>query len=475
MISNDLSTKLGGCYIGRKGDRIGSAALKGIRNSKEERSVGLKSKSLVLFVVLIALFVNLSSVSAKTQIDFWFSLSGQLGETVEELVKNFNDSQDEFEVVAFFRGAYAESMTAAIAAYRAGNAPHILQVYEVGTQTMLLSGAVYPVYQLMQDQGITMNWDDFLPAVLSYYTHEGNLYSMPFNSSSPIFFYNKDIFAAAGLDPEKPPTTWQEVEEYSRQIIASGAARYGFTTGWPSWVLLENMHIWHGEPFASLSNGFDGLDASLLINGEFGINHVTALAAWQEEGIFHYGGRGDAANWIFMNGEAAMMPHSSGLIGAMKKSDLNWGATQLPHWGEPYPKTNSIIGGATLWVLKGHDSAEYRGVAEFLEFISQPEQQAWWHKRTGYVPVSITASEILEAEGHFEREPYQQVAISQLNYSIPTANTKGIRLGNFVEIRNVLEEELENIFAGKKSVRTGLDDAVKRANDLLAEFAEIYK
>ena len=434
-----------------------------------------KSRSLTILIVLAVLLVSASFASAKTQIDFWFSLGGQLGDTVQQLVQAFNESQDEFEVVAFFRGEYGESMTAAIAAYRAGNPPHIVQVYEVGTQTMLLSGAIYPVYQLMEDQAIDIDWNDFIQAVLGYYTHDGNLYSLPFNSSSPIFFYNKDIFKAAGLDPERPPKTWQEVEEYSRQIIDSGAARYGFTTGWPSWVLLENMHAWHGLPFASHGNGFESLDAELLINEEFGVKHVTALAKWQEEGIFHYGGRGDSANWIFMNGECAMMPHSSALIGSMKQSGLNWGAAMLPHWGDPYPVTNSIIGGATLWVMKGHDSEEYRGVAEFLNFVAQPEQQAWWHMKTGYVPISIPASELLAEQGHFEKEPYQQIAIKQLNYSEPTADTKGIRLGNFVEIRNVVEEELENIFGGKKTVQEGLDDAVKRANQLLREFAEIYQ
>lgn len=433
----------------------------------------LKYVSFVLVLVLI--FASTTLAGAKTKIDFWFSLSGQLGETVETLVKSFNDSQDEFEVVPFFRGAYDESMTAAIAAYRAGNAPHILQVYEVGTQTMLRSGAIYPVHELMDDQGIDMDWDDFLPAVRSYYSHDGKLYSMPFNSSSPIFFYNKDIFAAAGLDPEKPPTTWQEVEEYSRKIVDSGAAKYGFTTGWPGWVLMENMHIWHGQPFASLGNGFDGLDAKVLINQEFGVMHVSALAKWQEEGLFRYGGRGDSANYIFMNGEAGMMPHSSGLIGAMKQSGLNWGASLLPHWGDPYPKTNSILGGATLWVLKGHDSAEYRGVAKFLEFVTQAEQQAWWHKQTGYVPITLSATKILEDEGHFEKEPFQKMAINMLNYSIPTEDTKGIRLGNFLEIRNVVEEEMENIFAGKKNVQQGLNDAVSRANQLIEEFAEIYQ
>ena len=438
-------------------------------------SVRFSSKNLVALVVLTVILAGASVANAKTQIDFWFSLGGQLGETVQQLVTDFNNSQDEFEVVAFFRGAYAESMTAAIAAYRAGNAPHILQVYEVGTQTMLLSGAIYPVYQLMEEQGIEIDWDDFVSAVYAYYTHEGDLYSLPFNSSSPIFFYNRDIFEATGLDPDRPPQTWQEVEEYSRQIIESGAARYGFTTGWPAWVQLETMHAWHGLPFASQGNGFDGLDVELLINGEFGMKHMSALARWQEEGIFHYGGRGDSANWIFMNEDAAMMPHSSALIGSMKQSGLNWDAAMLPHWGEPYPMTNTIIGGATLWVLKGHSEEEYRGVAEFLNFVAQPEQQAWWHKQTGYVPITNSAAAILEAEGHFEKEPYQRIAIDQLNYSDPTPDTKGLRLGNFVEIRNVVEEEMENIFAGNKSVEDGLNDAVKRANQLLEEFAEMYQ
>ncbi|HBG02625.1 MAG TPA: sn-glycerol-3-phosphate ABC transporter substrate-binding protein, partial [Firmicutes bacterium] len=344
-----------------------------------------------------------------------------------------------------------------------------------GTQTMLLSGAIYPVYQLMEDYDIDIDWNDFVGSVLGYYTHEGNLYSLPFNSSTPIFFYNKDIFAAAGLDPEKPPTTWQEVEEYSKQIMDAGLARYGFTTGWPGGYLIENAFAWHGVPFASHGNGFESLNAELLINSEFGIEHVSTLARWQKEGVFNYGGRGDSANWIFFNEEAAMMMHSSALIGSMMQSDINWGAGMIPHWGDPYPKTNTIIGGATLWVMNGHKSEEYRGVAEFLNFVAQPEQQAWWHKQTGYVPISIPAAELLEAEGHFETNPYQRVAIDQLNYNEPTADTRGIRLGSFVQIRNIIEEELENIFGGSKSVENGLNDAVKRGNQLIDEFAEIYQ
>lgn len=435
----------------------------------------MSAKKLVVVFVLAALLAGSGLASARVQIDFWMSMSGPLGETVEALVQKFNESQDEYEVRAFFRGAYAESMTAAIAAYRAGNPPHILQVYEVGTVTMLLSGAVYPVYQLMEDYGMDINWDDFIPAVLGYYLHDGKLYSLPFNSSTPILYYNKDIFAAAGLDPERPPQTWQELEEVSRKVLEAGAARYGFTTGWPCGYLLENTLAWHGVPFATLNNGFDGLEAELLLNEGFALEHMERLAKWHEEDIFRYGGRGDAANWIFLGGDAAMMIHSSALISTMKQSGLNWGATYLPHYGDPYPKTNTIVGGATLWVMKGHSPEEYRGVAEFLKFVSQPEQQAWWHQQTGYVPISIPASELLEAQGHFEREPYQKIAIEQLNWSEPTPITRGIRLGNFLEVRNVIEGEMENIFGGRTSVKEGMDNAVQKGNELLKEFAEMYQ
>ena len=162
--------------------------------------------------------------SAKTEIQFWHAMTGQLGDATNELVKQFNDSQSEYEVKPLRKGTYPETLTAAIAAYRQKQAPNIVQVFEVGTQTMLLSGAVLPVYQLMKEQEIPVEWKDFIAPVVGYYSKDGNLYSMPFNSSTPIFYYNKDAFQKAGLDPSKPPQTWKQVEEYSKKIIASGAA-----------------------------------------------------------------------------------------------------------------------------------------------------------------------------------------------------------------------------------------------------------
>jgi sn-glycerol 3-phosphate transport system substrate-binding protein len=414
--------------------------------------------------------------SAKTEIQFWHAMTGQLGDATNELVKQFNESQSEYEVKALRKGTYPETLTAAIAAYRQRQAPNIVQVFEVGTQTMMLSGAVHPVYQLFKEQEIAVDWKDFIASVVGYYSKDGNLYSMPFNSSTPIFYYNKDIFQKAGLDPAKPPQTWKQVEEYAKKIIASGAAKCGFSTGWPSWTMVENMHAWHDQPFATRRNGFDGLDVQLLINKDFGVKHVSQLAAWQKDNVYSYGGRTGTADPKFVNGECAMYIQSSALIGGFTRGvKFAWGTAPLPHWGPPYPKATSIIGGATLWVMKGKPANENRGTAKFLKFISETNQQMWWHVTTGYLAISNSAVKNLEAGYHFKKNPDQWTAFAQLTKGKATPNSQGLRLGNFVQIRDVIESELENIFAGKKTAKQGLGDAVAKSNDLLKEFAAANK
>ena len=428
----------------------------------------------VALSVLVALAP--SPASAKTEIQFWHAMTGQLGDATNELAKQFNESQSEYEVKPLRKGTYPETLTAAIGAYRQRQAPNIVQVFEVGTQTMMLSGAIHPVYQLFKEQEIAMDWKDFIAPVVGYYSKDGNLYSMPFNSSTPIFYYNKDVFQKAGLDPAKPPQTWKQVEEYSKKIIASGAAKCGFSTGWPSWTMVENMHAWHDQPFATRRNGFDGLDVQLLINKEFGVKHIGQLAAWQKDNVYSYGGRTGTADPKFVNGECAMYIQSSALIGGFGRGvKFAWGTGQLPHWGPPYTKATSIIGGATLWVMKGKPANENRGTARFLKFISETNQQMWWHVTTGYLAISNSAVKNLEAGYHFKKNPDQWTAFAQLTKGKATPNSQGLRLGNFVQIRDVIEGELENIFAGKKTAKQGLDDAVTKSNDLLKEFAAANK
>jgi sn-glycerol 3-phosphate transport system substrate-binding protein len=419
--------------------------------------------------------IGIEPASAKTEIHLWHAMGGQLGETVGELVKQFNQSQGEYEVKPLNKGTYPEVLTGAIAAYRQKNPPHIVQVFDVGTQTMLLSGAIHPIAQLLKEQEIAVNWGDFIKPVTGYYSKDGQLYGMPFNSSSPILYYNKDAFKKAGLDPAKPPATWKEVGDYSKKILGAGAAKCGFTTSWPSWTMLENTFPWHDQPFATNQNGYTGLDTKLLINGEFGVKHIGQLAAWQKEGVYSYGGRMGQPDPKFINGDCAMLIQSSAVIGGFKKSvKFDWGTGQLPHWGAPYRKQNTVVGGGTLWVLKGQKAADYKGVAQFMKFISDPHQQMWWSVTTGYVPVTQTAIKNLEAGYHFKKNPEQWTALGQLSAK-PTANSQGIRLGNFVQIREAIEGEMENIFAGKKSAKQGLDDAVAKGNEILKEFAAANK
>jgi sn-glycerol 3-phosphate transport system substrate-binding protein len=432
--------------------------------------------AIALLLVAGLLLVPAAPAFAKTEIQFWHAMTGQLNDAVNALVKQFNDSQTEYEVKPLQKGNYAEALTAAIAAYRQRQAPNIVQVFEVGTQTMMLSGAILPVYQLMKEQEIAMDWKDFIAPVVGYYSKDGNLYSMPFNSSTPILFYNKDEFQKAGLDPTKPPQTWKQVEEYSKKLIASGASKCGFSTGWPSWVQIENMHALHDQPFATKHNGFDGLDVELLINREFGVKHMAQLVAWQKENVFSYGGRRGDADPKFLSGECAMYMQSSSLIGGFTKgASFKWATGQLPHYGAPYKRATSIIGGATLWVMKGKPANENRGTARFLKFISDTNQQMWWHVTTGYLAISNSAVKNLEAGYHFKKNPDQYTAFAQLTKGTATPNSQGLRLGNFVQIRDVIEAEMENVFAGKKTAKQGLDDAVAKSNELLKEFAAANK
>jgi sn-glycerol 3-phosphate transport system substrate-binding protein len=283
------------------------------------------------------------------------------------------------------------------------------------------------------------------------------------------------MFKKAGLDPAKPPATWKDVGEFSKKLITAGGAKCGFTTSWPSWTMLENTFAWHNQPFATNDNGYKGLDTKLLINSDFGQMHIGALARWQTENVYSYGGRMGQPEPKFINGECAMVVASSALIGGFKKSvKFDWGTGPLPHWSV-YRKQNTIVGGATLWVMKGQKATDYKGVARFMKFLAEPHQQMWWAVTTGYVPITKTAVKNLEEGYFFKKNPEQWTAMSTLLHATPTPNSLGIRLGNFVQIRDGIEAELENIFAGKKTAKEGLDAAVAKGNEILKEFAAANK
>ena len=430
----------------------------------------------ILATSALALGLAGASAQAQVSVNWWHAMGGELGELLEGVAEAFNESQDEFRVVPSYRGTYTETMTGAIAAFRAGQQPHILQVFEVGTGTMMAAeGAIYPIYQLMADNDVEFDPSAYLDTVVSYYTDpNGNMLSFPFNSSTPIMYYNRDIFEAAGLDPDSPPTTWAEMEAASVQILESGAAPCGFTTSWPSWVMLENFSAWHNIPLGTRANGFEGFDTEFVFNNDLVARHWDNLYAWQEAGAFRWGGPGPGPDAFpaFYAGECAMVFGSSASrAGVLRNSDFSVGYGFQPYYDdvEGAPQ-NTIIGGATLWVLTGHTDEEYAAVAAFFEYLSQPEVQADWHQVTGYLPITQAAFDLTAEQGYYDENPGADTSIRQMTLNPPTDNSRGLRFGSFVQIRDIISEEMEAVMAGTKTGQQAADDAVRRGNALLREF-----
>jgi len=427
-----------------------------------------------------ASFAVAAPAYALTEIQWWHSMGGALGEEVNALASKFNASQKEYKVNAIYKGSYPESMTAGIAAYRAGNAPHLIQVFEVGTATMMAAkGAIVPVATVMRNAKEPFDPKAYLPTVTGYYSDvKGNLLSFPFNSSTVMFYVNKDAFKKAGLDPEKAPKTWKEVLAAAEKLKAAGQECV-YTTGWPSWMHIENFSAWHNVPIGTKQNGMAGFDTEFLINSPLHVRHIAMLGDMAKKGLFTYAGRTNQAEAKFYSGECAMMSSSTGAQANIRKvAKFNWSINFIPYHddvkGAPQ---NSIIGGASVWVMasKNRKPDEYRGVAKFLAFLSKPEIQMEWHVKTGYVPITMAAYEMTRKSGFYDKNPGADLAVQQLTLHTPTANSKGLRFGNFVQGREVIEEEMESVFAGKKDAQTAMNDAVKRGNEILRRFQAANK
>jgi sn-glycerol 3-phosphate transport system substrate-binding protein len=420
------------------------------------------------FIWLVA-----SPATAATDVIWWHAMSGQLGKELERLADEFNASQADYRIVPVYKGSYAETVNAAIFAFRSRTQPAIVQVNEIATATMTAAkGATYPVSELMSDEAQSFSPAAFLPAISGYYSDAaGSMLSYPFNASTPILYYNRSLFRAVGLDPDRAPRTWPEVGAIAKQLRAAGVT-CGFTAAWPSWVHVETFSAYHDIPIATRSNGLDGLDAVLTLANPLLTRHVAQLAEWAQTGVFLSYGRATAAEPHFQNGECGIFLGSSATradILANSKFEVGYG--MLPYWPDvSAAPQNSIIGGATLWVLRNRPQGEYQGVARFFAYLSRPEVQAAWHQRTGYLPGTRAAFDLTRGQGFYERNPGTAISIEQITLKPPTPNSRGIRLGSFILIRDAIDEELELVFAGKKNAAEALAAADARGNRLLRQF-----
>lgn len=412
---------------------------------------------------------------AATEVQFWHAFTGRLGELVAEQISTFNASQDDYEVVGAHKGNYSETLNAGIAAFRAQEQPHLLMVFEVGTATMMgAKGAIVPVHQLMEDAGAEFDPDAYIGSVKGYYTTtEGEMLSLPFNSSTPVLWVNNDALSEAGIDPSVDLSTWQQVGDVLGKLKEAGS-ECPLTTAWQSWIHLENLSAYHNTPFATQDNGFAGADTELALNGPLQVQHVQAMGDWAQDGKFFYAGRRNEGGANFRSGECALFTESSaGYAGIKAEAQFDFSVRPLPYWdGVDGAPQNTIIGGASLWAMAGHEAEEYKGVAAFLNFLSSPDIQAKWHQDTGYLPITTAAGDKTRADGFYDANPGTDIAVIQMTANEPTANSKGLRLGSFDQIRGIIDEELEAVWSGDKSAQEALDSAAERGDKLLRRFEQ---
>ena len=410
--------------------------------------------------------------SSPVSITFWHAMSGSREEVIKGIADRFNKSQTQYQVIPEYTGSYAETLTKALAAYRSDTPPTIVQVYEVGTRTMLDSGAIVPVHTLNKGE---VDWADVVQPILKYYSVDGNLFCMPFNSSTAMLYYNKDMFKAAGLDPEKPPATWAEVEEYSQKIMDAGAAEGGFSMGWPAWIM-EQMFATHNQLFANQDNGRSGLATELYLNSEFGVKVLTDWQRMAQEKILVYGGREYAANDPFLAKQFPFLFQStSSLGGILKSAEFEVGTAFLPRFEGDYENGNSVVGGGCLWLMNKATPEQQAGSWEFFKFINSVDETIQWHKGTGYFPATNTAYEKLKADGWFEEEPNHATAFNQILGGADTVAAQGVLLGNFVQIRDIVGAAIEEAVVNNVDPKTALDKATNEANQVLKDYESLNK
>ncbi|MCO5087963.1 MAG: sn-glycerol-3-phosphate ABC transporter substrate-binding protein UgpB [Methylobacteriaceae bacterium] len=423
---------------------------------------------------LAALLLSGASLPAlaATEIQWWHAMTGANNDLIVKLANDFNASQADYKVSPVYKGGYADTMNAGIAAFRAGQAPHILQVFEVGTATMMAAkGAVKPVYQLMAEAGEKFDPKAYLPTITGYYsTLKGDMLSFPFNSSSTVMWLNLDALKKAGVDKDSLKT-WPGVFDAAKKLHATSPT-CGFSNAWASWVLIEQFSAWHNIPIGTKANGLDGFDTRLEFNTPLHERLLSKLAELQKDKTYDYSGRANSGEGRFTSGECPIFLTSIGFYGNVKaNAKFAYTAAPMPYYpdvkGAPQ---NSIIGGASLWVMGGKSAAEYKGVAKFLSFLSETDRQIELHKKSGYLPITKAAYAKVKGEGFYKENPILEVPLLELTNKEPTDNSRGLRFGNMVQMRDVWSEEIEQALAGKKTAKQALDAAVERGNTMLRQF-----
>ncbi|MBA4535732.1 ABC transporter substrate-binding protein [Bacillus aquiflavi] len=440
-------------------------------------------KFIVLFSILIGLFVltacsktgsneaennNEEEISKgkgdKTEVVFWHAMSGVGQEAVDEIVNDFNQSQEKYVVKAEFQGTYEELLTKFRSVGGTKDAPAITQVFEVGTKYMIESGFIEPMQSFIDKDNYDLS--QLEKNIINYYNVDGDLYSMPFNSSTPVLIYNKDAFKEAGLDPENPPKTFNEVKAAAEKLTKkSGGSteRYGFsmlTYGW----FFEQLVATQGGLYVNEENGRKATATKAVFNGKEGLRVFEFLNDMNKAGTFgNFGANWDDIRAAFQSQKVAMYMDSSAGIGAIiNDAPFEVGVAFIPYADEA-ERQGVIIGGASLWMSNGIDEDKQKAAWEFMKYLTTPEVQAKWHINTGYFAINPAAYDEPVVQERYKQYPQLKVTVEQLQSTTPSVATQGALISVFPESRQQVVTALENLYQGMDP-QEALDQAAEGTN-----------
>lgn len=418
----------------------------------------------IFFRLLLLMGIVHAAEAKPVELVFWHGMAGHLGEEVRLLVDGFNKSQNEYVIKPVYKGNYIETLTSFAAAFRAHQAPAMVQIFEVGTAMMLSPvGVITPVDAVLREQKYVVPQEDFIQSVRDFYSRDGQLMAMPFNLSVPVLYYNQDILAKMGYNDTNFPQTWAALEILAKKIKKAGYS-CTYTSAYPGWVLFESYLAIHGLPITATQPLRAAFNTPQLAQ------HMARLKRWHDKGYFRYGGRIDDATILFTSGVCPLFSQSSGAYNSLSAlTPFRLGMARMPLDTEVSPVRHAnVAGGAALWVVNGQSDAQYRGIAQFIVYLAKPETQTLWHQHTGYLPLGLRGvyANILQSSKH----PALMLAHTDLEGSSAVVSFK--QAGPQNQIRNINDEMLEALFAGLMDSKEALREASARTDHVLKRFAK---
>jgi len=411
-------------------------------------------------------------------ITLWHSMGAPLSTGLERIIQEFNASQRQYRVEAIYQGSYTDSLNKLISSIGSGNIPTLIQLDDVSTQIMIDSQEIKPIQDFIDDEDYDLS--DFDPKVLSYYQIDGTLYSMPFNLAGPILYYDKQLFQEAGLDPDQPPRTLEEVRQYAEQLVERDAqgntTRYGIALHISPWIF-EQMLAKQGALYVNNGNGREGRATEAMFASEEGMKVLRWYDEMIEDGLALNSGR-DSTNAMLSiaTGQSAMAMESTAALSAAVALIAVSGEDPKRLGTGPLPAPASdaeggiVLGGASFWVLAEQTDEQQRGAWEFIKFAASPQQQAQWHADTGYFPSRLSAYELPAAVKRRQDFPQFETAVTQLRASPDTPATNGALLGAFRSLRDRVTQAFEEVLSAGADPDARLSAAEQQATGDIEQY-----